>query len=123
LRSTNSPTQRVCDELLRKLETALNALHSSTTKLTNDMPNKIAQQAAKEVVQRIADLVARRVEEVLRPAEGRAQALLSEMKEAAATYRREARHAVTTCIIFGSLSGAVSGVLVVLAIMKMAGIV
>jgi uncharacterized protein YaaW (UPF0174 family) len=110
--------QDTCDELLRKLETALNAFDRSTTELTRDMPNKIAKQAAQDVVQRIADEVKRSVTDVLRPAEAKAQTLLSAMEEAVATYRS----AAWRCIFVACLSGAASAVLVVLA-MKIVGIV
>jgi hypothetical protein len=109
-----------------KVEKLLNALDRGTT----GMPNKIAD----EVVQRIADLVTRKVAEVLQPAEAKAQTLLSAMEKAVEEYRRaaaecqraaaecrrEARSAVLTSVI----AAAVSAVLVTLAIiMRMAGIV
>ena len=108
-----------------KVEKLLNALDRGTT----GMPNKIAD----EVVQRIADLVTRKVAEVLQPAEAKAQTLLSAMEKAAEEYRRaaaecqraaadcrrEARSAVVTSVI-----AAVVAVLVTLAIiMRVAGIV
>jgi hypothetical protein len=115
-----------CDALLRKLETAMNAFESRTTELTLNMPNKIAQQAAQEVVARIDASVARSVADVLRPVETKAQTLLRAMDEAMAEYRRaaaecrrQARNAVLTCII----AAAVSAVLVLLATMKIADIV
>jgi uncharacterized protein YaaW (UPF0174 family) len=114
--------QDVSKELLCQLETARNTLQRGITELTRDMPNKIARQAAQEVVQGVADSITRSVADVLRPAEAKAQTLLSAMEQAAATYRRAARHAVVTCIIFACLSGSVSAILVVFA-MKMAGIV
>jgi hypothetical protein len=93
--------------------------------LTTEMPNKIAHQAAQEVVQKIADLVTRKVADVLQPAEARVQTLLKAMKDevaecrrVAAEYRRAKRNAVLTCII---ASG--SAVLVILVIMMMARIV
>ena len=108
-----------------KVEKLLNALDRGTT----GMPNKIAD----EVVQRIADLVTRKVAEVLQPAEAKAQTLLSAMEKAAEEYRRaaaecqraaaecrrKARSAVLTCFI----AAALSAVLVILAMMRMAGIV
>jgi ABC-type nitrate/sulfonate/bicarbonate transport system substrate-binding protein len=86
-----------------KVEKLLNAFDRGTT----DMPNNIAH----EVVQRIADLVTRKVADVLQPAEAKAQILLSAMEKsveeyrraaaecqrAAAECRREARSAVLTC--------------------------
>ena len=125
--------QDFCDELLRKLETALNAFDRGITELTRDMPSNIAKQAAGEVVQKIADQVARKVADVLQPAEVKAQTLLSAMEKAVEEYRRaaaecqraaaecrrETRSAVLTCVI----AAAVSAVLVILAIMRMAGIV
>jgi hypothetical protein len=68
--------QDFCDELLRKLETALNAFDRGITELTRDMPSNIAKQAAGEVVQKIGDQVARKVADVLQPAEAKTQALL-----------------------------------------------
>jgi hypothetical protein len=53
--------QAVSDELLRKLETALDAIRAGTAELTRDMPNEIARQAARQVAQKIADNVARAV--------------------------------------------------------------
>lgn len=118
--------QYECEELLGQLKTALKQLEHGTTELTRNMPNKIAQQAAKEVVQTIADLVTQKVADVLRPAEERAQTLLRAMDQSVAAYRSAARDAVKTCIIFACvsacLSGVVSAVLVVL-VMKMVGIV
>jgi hypothetical protein len=105
-------------KLLDQAKTALNALDRGITGVTRDMPNKIAHQAAQEVLKGIADLVARRVEEVLRPAETRAQDLLSAIDKAVEEYRRAARNAVLKSII-----ASVSAVLVFLAIMKMAGVV
>jgi ABC-type transporter Mla subunit MlaD len=110
--------QIICKDLLDNLEKALNALDQGTTELTRDMPSKIAHQAAQEVVKGIADLVAPRVEEVLRPAEARAQNLLSAIDKAVEEYRRAARNAVLKSMI-----ASVSAVLAVLAIMKMAGVV
>ena len=110
-----------CDALLRRLETAVNDF----AERTRDMPNKIAQQAAQQVVERTADLVAQRVADVLRPAEEQVQTLLRAMEEAVAAYRsaaQDARNAVKTCIIRACIWGSVSACLVVLA-MKMAGIV
>jgi hypothetical protein len=106
------------------VEKLLDALDRGTT----DMPNKIAH----EVVQRIADLVTRKVADVLQPAEAKAQTLLSAMEKAVEEYRRaaaecqraaaqcrrETRSAVLTCVI----AAAVSAVLVVLNIMKIADI-
>jgi cytosine/adenosine deaminase-related metal-dependent hydrolase len=110
--------QYECDELLDQLKTALKQLEHGTTELTRNMPNKIAQQAAKEVVQTIADLVTQKVADVLQPAEAEARTLLRTMENTVAEYRRAARNAVLRCII-----ASVSAVLVVLAMMKMAGIV
>jgi ABC-type nitrate/sulfonate/bicarbonate transport system substrate-binding protein len=107
-----------------KVENLLNALDRGTT----DMPNKIAH----EVVQRIADLVTQKVADVLQPAEAKAQTLLSQMEKAVEEYRRaaaecqraaagcrrEARSAVLTCVI----AAAVSAVLAVFNIMKIAGV-
>jgi hypothetical protein len=112
-------------DLLAKAETVLNALDRGTT----EMPKKIVHA----VVQRIADLVTQKVADVLQPAEAKAQTLLRAMeaevaecrraaveyRRAAAECRREARNAVLTCII----AAAVSAVLVLLAIMKIAGVV
>jgi hypothetical protein len=56
-----SRQQNNCDELLRKLETAVNTFESRTEELTRDMPNEIAKRAAQDVVQRIADEVKRSV--------------------------------------------------------------
>lgn len=53
--------QIICKDLLDNLEKALNALDHGTTELTRDMPSKIAQQAAQEVVPKIADLITRKV--------------------------------------------------------------
>jgi hypothetical protein len=107
-----------CEAVLRKLETALNAVDRGATQLTRDIPNKIAQQAAQEVVRSIADLVTQKVAEVLQPAEAEARTLLREIKDAAADYRRAKRDAVLTCIIASALV-----VLVVIAVMKMFGVV
>jgi hypothetical protein len=106
------------DKLLRNLETALNALDSARTELTCVMPNEIAQQAAQKVVQSIADLVTRKLENVLEPAEQRAQNLLRAMNKAVEEYQRAARKA---CIICGCTSGLTSAILVVFA-MWMLGI-
>jgi hypothetical protein len=70
-----------CDELLRKLEAAVNAFESRTTELIRDMPKQIAQRAAEIVVRDIADLAAHKVANVLQPAEAKVQTLLKEMKD------------------------------------------
>jgi CHASE3 domain sensor protein len=117
-----SRQQNNCDELLRKLETAVNTFESRTVELTRDMPNKIAKRAAQDVVQRIADEVKRSVTDVLQPADAKAQTLLSAMEKAVEEYRRaagECRSAVLICII----AAAVSAVLLILAMMRMTGIV
>ena len=114
-----------CDALLGNLETAVNDF----AERTRGMPNEIAQQAAKEVVRRIADPVSQSVANVLRPAEEKAQTLLTAMEQASAAYRsaaQDARDAVGTCIIRACIWGSASAVLVVLLVvlaMKMFGIV
>jgi len=120
--------QDFCDELLRKLETALNAFDRGITELTRDMPSNIAKQAAGEVVQKIADQVARKVADVLQHAEAKTQALLRAMEAKTQTLLKEMEEAATTyrsaawqCIFFACLSGSVSAILLVLA-MKMIGI-
>jgi len=107
-----------CDELLRKLEAAVNAFESRTTELIRDMPKQIAQRAAEIVVRDIADLVAHKVAKVLQPAEAKVQTLLKEMKDevvecrrAATEYRHARWNAVLTCIIASGF-----GVLVILVI-------
>jgi hypothetical protein len=79
--------QDFCDELLRKLETALNAFDDRSKELTRDLPKEIAQKAAQKVVQEVAGSVAQKLADVLQPAESKAQTLLRAMEEAAATYR------------------------------------
>jgi hypothetical protein len=124
--------QRNCDDLLGKLETAMNTFESRTGELTRDMPDEVAKRAAQDVVERIADEVKRSVKDVLQPADAKAQTLLSAMEKAVEEYRRaaaeclraaaecrrKARNAVLTCFI----AAAVSAVLVILAMIRMAGI-
>jgi hypothetical protein len=114
--------QYVCEELLDQLKTALNAFESRTTELTRDMPNEIAQRAAQKVLEGIDASVTRSVTDVLRPVETKAQTLLGAMEEPVAMYRRVAQHwvvryPVSTIIFVACLSGLVSAVLVVLAMM------
>jgi hypothetical protein len=109
-----------CGELLRKLGTEVNRFESRTAELVRNMPNDIAQQAAKDVVKSIDASVTQSVAAVLGPVETKVQTLLSALEEPVATYRRVAqhwivRHPVVTIILFACLSGLVSAILVVLA--------
>jgi hypothetical protein len=111
-----------CNQLLRKLETEVNRFESRTAELTRNMPPEIAKQAAEDVVKRIDASVTQSVANVLRPVERKAQTLLSELEEPVATYRRVmqhriVQHPIVTIILFAGLSGLVSAVLVVLAMM------
>ncbi len=47
--------QDICEKLLDQLRAATIELRTATTELTHNMPNKIAQQAAQGVVQKITD--------------------------------------------------------------------
>ena len=84
---------------------------------------------------RIADEVKQSVKDVLQPADAKAQTLLSAMEKAVEEYRRaaaeclraaaecrrKARSAVLTCFIAAALSAVL--VILILAMMRMAGIV
>jgi hypothetical protein len=113
------------DELLRKHETAVTAFESRTTELIRDMPEQIAPRAAEKVIRDIAGLVEHKVANVLQPAEAKVQTLLKEMKDevvecrrAATEYRRAAtenRRARWNAVLT-CIIASVFGVLVILVI-------